>query len=433
MKSSQFNIFLPSSTSDKQILINTLSRTLCEIPDAVAETIRSEGSLPPDLEQALREIAVITDSPETQREAAFASFREEQSNVRDLNVVIPLTSKCNLKCSYCYQVLHGDFQGDSAAEIADWTSDAINSLVGFVQREMADGNYEGVRIRWYGGEPLLRLDLIQRIGDLIKQKVVAAQRRLSGMVVTNGVLISDKAINVLSNFNVDRLEISVDGPRDTHDLLRASKNGRSTYNQIIESIVRAADYFETIVFRVNVHTQNAPKINGWLYEVAPLITKPNIFLKFKLVEGDKSNQLDYENFSALTLEYSLTAKALGLNLLQKRLATETCPAIRKNYFIVQADLKVYKCPQNLGSNDSVGAITPDGSFEPNWRLNHWTGYDVARESDCSSCAHLPHCNGGCPYNQIMYQINSKALKVYSRKERCCREKLVPELLLPRLQ
>lgn len=432
MKSSQFNIFLPSNHGDKQILINTLSRTLCEIPDGVAETIRSGGSLTPELEQALHEIAVITDSPETQRELAFAAFRAEQSNTRDLNIVIPLTSKCNLKCSYCYQVLHGDFQGDNAADIADWTPDTINSLVGFVKRELVEGNYEGVRIRWYGGEPLLRLDLIQKIGDLIKQETMATNRRLSGMVVTNGVLISEKAVGVLRSFNVDRLEISVDGPKDTHDLLRASRSGRSTYDQILQSILRAADHFETIVFRVNVHTQNAPKINDWLYEVAPSITKPNIFLKFKLVEGDQTNQLDYETFSALTLEYSLTAKALGLNLLQNRLATETCPAIRKNYFIVQADLKVYKCPQNLGSNDSVGAITPDGSFEPNWRLAHWTGYDVARESDCSSCAHLPHCNGGCPYNQIMYQINSKALKVYSRKERCCREKLVPELLLPRL-
>ncbi len=432
MEPSQFNIFLPSDKEDQEILINSLSRTLCELPHDVAEAVRSRGSLSSDMEQALRGIEVLTDSPEEQLEVALQSFRAEQSNIRDLNVVIPLTSKCNLKCSYCYQVLHGDFQGESAAEIADWKPDTIDRLVKFVRNELEQTNYEGVRIRWYGGEPLLRLDLIESIGELIKRETEAFGRRLSGMVVTNGVLISEKAIRLLKRFKVDRLEISVDGPQHTHDLLRASRSGRSTYDEILRSVVNAADHFETIVFRVNVHSKNAEEINDWLYIVAPTITKPNVFLKFKLVEGDKTNDLDYQAFAALTLEYSYTAKELGLNLLQKRLATETCPAIRQNYFIVQSDLKVYKCPQNLGSGNNVGHIGSTGALETNWRMAHWTGYDVANNSDCSSCAHLPHCNGGCPYNEIMHTINSRALKVYNRKERCCREKLVPELLLPRL-
>lgn len=432
MESSPFNIFVASDKADTEFLINSLSRTLCEIPVALGEAIREGGELSQEVQQALAEIAVITDSPDAQREIAMRAFREEQANTRDLNIVVPLTSKCNLKCSYCYQVLHGEFQGETAVDIADWDVAAIESLAKFVQRELQATSYQGVRIRWYGGEPLLRSDLLKKIGNAIKSEADNAGCRLSGMVVTNGVLISEKAIDVLQSFNVDRLEISVDGPQQTHDLLRASRSGRSTYEQILESIERASDHFETIIFRVNVHTTNAPQIAGWLHEVAPLIRKPNIFLKFKLVEGDKTNELDYETFSRHTLTYSLTANALKLNLLQKRLATETCPAIRQNYFIVQSDLKVYKCPQNLGSDNHVGRIGYDGSFDPTWRLEHWVGYDVANNSDCSSCAHLPHCNGGCPYNEIMHQIDSRALKVYSRKERCCREKLVPELLLPRL-
>lgn len=432
MKSSQYNIFLPSGRDDTEILVNTLSRRLCEMPKSYAEAIRSEEELPTEVAEVLKEIAAITDAPDEQRELAFANFRAEQGNTRDLNIVIPLTSKCNLKCTYCYQVLHGDFQGEAAADIADWNPETIASLASFVKKELNDGGYGGVRVRWYGGEPLLRLDLIQRIGDLIKQETVAANRRLSGMVVTNGVLLTEKAVRVLQGFNVDRLEISLDGPQETHDVLRAAKSGRSTYEQVLDSIVNASEHFKTIIFRVNIHTRNALRVEDWLHEVAPRISKPNIYLKFKLVEGDKTNELDYENFAAITLKYSLTARALGLNLLQQRLETETCPAIRKNYFIVQGDLKVYKCPQNLGSEDNVGTISQDGSFESNWRLDHWADYDVETAHGCGSCAHLPHCNGGCPYNEIMHQINSRSLKVYQRKERCCREKYVPELLLPRL-
>src|SRR5262249_40474869 len=146
-------------------------------------------------------------------------------------------------------------------------------------------------------------------------------------------------------------------------------------------------------FRVNVHSRNAGLIADWLEEVAPEARKPNVFLKFKLVEGDSTNGLDYEVFAALAVKYAAKARALGLNLLQRRLVPETCPAIRRNYFIIQSDLRVYKCPQNLGSGDHVGAIGEDGVFEETFRLAHWTGYDVGADEGCRSCAHLPHCNG----------------------------------------
>jgi radical SAM protein with 4Fe4S-binding SPASM domain len=95
-------------------------------------------------------------------------------------------------------------------------------------------------------------------------------------------------------------------------------------------------------------------------------------------------------------------------------------------------MRVYKCPQNLGSEDHVGSVAADGAFHPTWRLAHWTGFHVAKSPGCDTCAHLPHCHGGCPYNQVMAGINAEALTVYRRKERCCNEKYVGEHLLARL-
>lgn len=433
---SPYNVYFPGGQPDATIVINTLTGGLAEIRRSEAEALQTGKALPgdtlPGTATALEAIGALTNSPEGQRATATAAFLDEQLNTRDLNVVIPLTSRCNLKCTYCYQVLHGDFQGPGAQEIASWTDESITALASFVRHQLERDQYEGLRLRWYGGEPLLKLDLINKIGTAAQDVCKALGTRLSGMVVTNGTCLSERAIATLRKYNVDRLEISIDGPLELHDLLRQSRSGKSTYDQILHAIVRASDAFETIVFRVNVHSRNVEHIEPWLDDIAPQIKRPNIFLKFKLVEGDKTNTLDYPTFSAISLRYALAARHLGLKLLQTRLSTETCPAIRKNYYIVQSDLRVYKCPQNLGSEDNVGEIAADGQCETNWRFPIWTAYDTTNNDDCKACKQMPHCNGGCPYNEIMNKINAASLEIYSRKERCCRERYVPEHLLLRL-
>jgi uncharacterized protein len=401
--------------------------------DEDAEALAQGGLFSsPEVERGLREIGALTESPEGQRQAVYRAFEREQANVRDLVLVLPLTARCNMQCTYCYQVIHGDFQGDRAVDVGDWTADRIEALGRFVGYRLAEDGYEAVQVRWYGGEPLLRLDLMETIGTRIAAETKKAGRRLHGMVVTNGVRLTPRAIEVLRRFAVDRLEISLDGPRQTHDRLRPLRTGRSTYDLVLAAIERAADEFREVVFRVNVHTTNAEAIAGWLEEIAPRARRSNIWLKFKLVEGDRANTLDYPAFAALTLRYRLVCRRLGLRVLQGALTTETCPAIRKNYYIVQPDMRVYKCPQNLGSEDHVGSVAADGAFHPTWRLAHWTGFHVAKSPGCDTCAHLPHCHGGCPYNQVMAGINAEALTVYRRKERCCNEKYVGEHLLARL-
>jgi uncharacterized protein len=432
MKQSPFNILVPSGHEDTEILVNSFSRTIAEIPRREADALRGEGSVSAEVLEVFRRMGAVTDDPSGQRHLVHGAFLEEQSNTRQLVLVLPLTTRCNLKCTYCYQIVHGDFQGDTAPSLPEWDEHSVTAVEQFVARQLAVEPYGGVQIRWYGGEPLLRLQLIEEMGARLQAVTSAAGRDFSGMVVTNGTLLSDKAMLVLERVGVNRLEISLDGPAPDHDALRRSRDGRPTYERVLQSIVDAGERFQTVVFRVNVHALNADHIESWISDVAPRLTGPNIYLKFKLVEGDHSNTLTYEDFTRFTLSYARAARAAGLKLLQGRLTTETCPAIRKNYYIVQQDLRVYKCPQNLGSGDHVGEIAGDGSFVPTDRLAAWINYDVANNADCTSCAHAPHCNGGCPYNEIMATIRPRTLQLYRRKERCCSEKLVPELLVSRL-
>lgn len=405
----------------------------CEIDASDAAALRSNGNVAPERVSVFQQIGALTDNPEAQLALALMAYENERNSIRELTLVIPLTSACNLNCSYCYQAIHGDFQGPRARRLAEWNDASIGSLQGFVYNQLRRREYGTLKIKWYGGEPLLRLDLLESMGNSFQKVASRLERRLTGQVVTNGTLLSGKAVKLLKRLNVERLEISIDGPKENHDALRASKSGASTYDTVLRSIVKCSRQFATIVFRVNIHSTNAPFIEDWIVELGPTLREyESIYFKFKLVEGDRANQLPYEEFARWSFKYSLAAKSVGLRCIQQNLETETCPAIGENYYIVQSDLKVFKCPQNLGSDDNVGVLNPDGAFEPTASLQAWAQHEVSSSDGCVTCAHLPHCNGGCPYNEIMKGINEQSLQTYERRERCCREKLVPLQLLARL-
>lgn len=112
---------------------------------------------------------------------------------RDLRV--SLTDRCNLRCTYCMP-----------AEGLDWlakpellTADEIVRLVRIAVTRL------GVReIRFTGGEPLLRRDLVEVVG-----RVAALQQRPRMSLTTNGIGLSRLAIP-LRDAGLDRVNVSLD-------------------------------------------------------------------------------------------------------------------------------------------------------------------------------------------------------------------------------
>ncbi|MDA5556030.1 radical SAM/SPASM domain-containing protein [Shimia sp. MMG029] len=430
LEPSRFNVFVPIDDGST-FLLNSWSRRAIIIEATAASALQNGECVPEKIIPALVEIGALTEEPDGQQNDVFNAFDDEKFSRDELTVVIPLTNKCNLMCGYCYQIQHGDFQGDEPKQIQGWDTDKILAVKQFIFNKMSDEKYSSVRVRWYGGEPLLRQDLIQRLGAEIREAVETNGKRLCGTVITNGVLITPKTVELLSSVGVDRLEISIDGPQEVHDAHRSSRNGKSTYERVIRNLLFAADRFSTIVFRVNIHADTVKLVPSWLKKISETIARENIYLKFKLVEGLKDNTLSWPDFCEISSDFTGLARLLGLNVIQTKLTTELCPAIREDYHIVQSDLKVYKCPQNLGSEMHVGTITEHGMLSETRFSAPWREYSVRKDAACASCNHLPHCNGGCPYNAIMSTIESNDLDVYSRKEGCCVEKFAPQRILAR--
>lgn len=123
---------------------------------------------------------------------------------------VVLTHACNLRCDYCgYGGEH--FESESA-EI----SYELGNLKRFLSQDPeAD-------IIFYGGEPLLRLPLMEKIMDSIPAK--------RWLLQTNALLLRDVKPKYLKRF--DTILVSIDGRKETTNYYR----GNEVYDQILENL-----------------------------------------------------------------------------------------------------------------------------------------------------------------------------------------------------
>jgi len=123
-----------------------------------------------------------------------------------------LTAACNLRCAYCYQNAKGK-QG------MDWRTlrRAVDLLL-FSKRRDA-------RLTFYGGEPLLRFDLLRRAVNYARRKTGGYPRPRFALI-TNGTLLTSEVADFLALHRV-QTRISFDGVREAQDL-----RGRGTFRRL---------------------------------------------------------------------------------------------------------------------------------------------------------------------------------------------------------
>ncbi len=160
------------------------------------------------------------------------NFKKVLEDYRQLNgnlftdvslFIIVVTTKCNLKCSYC-QSKAGPGQ-DMSLEVAAKTLDII----------LSTRNRSGT-LEFQGGEPLLNWPVIEY---LIKnsKKLSKGNKDLHVSLVTNGLLLTKEKIDFLKKHKAS-ICVSLDGPRKVHDKSRIlnEKKAIGSYNLTVKAL-----------------------------------------------------------------------------------------------------------------------------------------------------------------------------------------------------
>ncbi len=153
-----------------------------------------------------------------------------------------LTERCNLRCSHCYQT------GSSGPELA--FSEVLQGLDEI--DEMFDAWTDAYSLSLVpsfnitGGEPLVREDLFDVLGELRK-------RGHAAYLLTNGTLVDRQKARLIREAGVKGVQVSIEGCDEVHDSIRGPKS----FDRATEGVEHMLDAGLTVTLNVTLSRLNA--------------------------------------------------------------------------------------------------------------------------------------------------------------------------------
>ena len=333
----------------------------------------------------------------------------ENMSIALQTLVLHVTDACNLGCRYCY---YGN-GGHGAAAKERMSPETAARAVDFLMAH--SGKLKEVIIVFFGGEPLLNLDLIRFIVDDARKKALEKGLRVDFAVTTNGTLFTDKAITFLKENNIG-VTISMDGFETAHDRFRRFPNGAPSYGAILPGLTKflAERGEKPVVARVTVAggANHVPEILDHLLALgfseagfAPVTTGD---LSYQLSPGEMAKLLaHFKTLSDIFISHAKKDEFYGFTNLIDNLVV-----------LHEGERKDYPCGAGMG----LFSVDPKGGLylcqrltgEASSRMGDiFSGFDrtalsrfrkkafISEKKACSACWVRKICAGGCYHEALV--------------------------------
>ena len=176
-----------------------------------------------------------------------------------MNLVLSLTERCNLRCTYCY------YKVSHEARSLVMSNEIMEAAIRLAFERTLFLGQRFLNITFFGGEPLLCMDSVRRGVEFAKEIVRerfgdgfevgvptsapnSSKFRLRFAVNTNGTLLDDSIIEYLKRENF-RIYLSLDGPEAHHNVCRKQVGGAGSFN-LVEPHIPALRKLDTVVLSV---------------------------------------------------------------------------------------------------------------------------------------------------------------------------------------
>lgn len=203
------------------------------------------------------------------------------------NIIFIVTKDCQLACKYCYLI------GKNNKERMGW--DVARQAVDYVLDNYS--SYEGLILDFIGGEPLLEIDLIDRVCDYFKieayRKNLPCFNNYRFSISTNGLNYNTPKVQRFIEKNKRHISIgiTIDGTKRKHDLNRVWKrNEKGSYDDVVKNIPLWLKQIPKAATKVTISSADIPYIKESVLHLYSLgIHEVNINCVFEDVwnEGDE--------------------------------------------------------------------------------------------------------------------------------------------------
>lgn len=348
-------------------------------------------------------------------------MQEKFDNKNDFfDLMINPTMNCNFKCWYCYE----DHIKDSKM-----SKEIIDSVVALTQKIIKENKrLKRFYLSWFGGEPLLQyktvvLPLLKTISEICEQDNI----KFNSGFTTNGLLINQEMIDDFKAYNVDHLQITLDGIQPLHDTIRFISKKKGSFTEIVKNIILLAENNLKVLVRINCTDETLTGLDEIMtsFSTLSIITKKNISFTFHRI-WQLESALDQDISQYINKYNGLDFSVFG-NLNSS--IANSCYADKKNQAIINYNGEVFKCSaRNFSSENKEGILNPNGKIEWNEKLNERMNIKLKNKS-CQECSILPMCGGGC--SQVALDNIGKDYCIYDYDEQK-KKKLVLDAFLSKI-
>lgn len=370
------------------ILYNTLSRKFYEFKNDNRGQIYkmladiSKGMYSKEDDHIIREWAekglIVKDDAEELVELISAQNKIRFNNTC-INLTIIVTNDCNFRCVHCNQEhIKGRLNEKS-----------IRKIYKFIDR-ITVGKRQ-LNVSWFGGEPTLEYKRIARMSEKLKDICTENGCTYIANITTNGYLLNRDRVENMLAMNINRIQLTLDADKATHDSMRVLVGNRPTYDVILNNFLSSLDTDMQWVLRINVNEKNANKAHEILERI-PSEYRQKVIINFcNLFQEQGKNNL-----------FELYKQAIEMGYVyDDREQFAACEACRINGYFINADGKLLLCPNAAEEDKEIGCLDNEGY--PHYIKNEWnerlrisTGIP---EKKCRECVELPFCINKCPYGQ----------------------------------
>ena len=306
-----------------------------------------------------------------------------------MHVTLHLTARCNQYCKYCYS--------SPVENCEDMSRTVIDRAIEFSQNNFNSN----IGIIFFGGEPLLRKDLIgytiKKCNEISKKKNFQSYFHF----------IDDEFLKFSCNSKLN-IGLSIDGIKYAHDKNRIAKNGESSFAIIdgkIDNILTYQPYANAFMTvspdTVDLYAKSVEHLinRGFKYIIASLNYAGN-WTKKNLSELKKQ----YIKLGKLYIKWTLMEKKFYFSPFEMKLASHIrgnendcyiCQ-LSKRQVSIAPDGKIYPCVQ----------FVKDGRSNTEYSIGDvWNGFTEKRErlydkskalkTECEKCALKKRCYNTC--------------------------------------
>ena len=290
--------------------------------------------------------------------------------------VILTTTGCNARCFYCYE---------KGTKPITMTAETASRVVRYIVAHRGD---DEVKLRWFGGEPLVNAKAIDQISTELKEQGVPFRSEM----ISNGYLMdADLVQRAKELWQLQWVQITLDGMAQTYNRVKAYVyRGVNAFERVLENIGLLTATGIRVDIRLNVDKHNI----GEMAELVELLhrrfgTNEHLSVYSHELYSERSPEDNAELF-AQRMQLEQQIAACGYNKkrrLQKDIKLNRCMADDNGSVLIAPDGRLGKC-EHYFDRELFGHIDSEERNEAILRKFKERPADIEA---CTTCFFYPQC------------------------------------------